>query len=147
MLLKQIIGQTILWNGAPLLFQEPDNGTPFTQNNGHLWKGRNAYYKNLPLPPLKGTTDISSSTSNSLYLPSEGLVWRITFDASLSNYSWQFITEGRFLNGYSLVSIHQRLLPSGAHIFDNTNSLFLFNATEYNIELVTNEKGIHFNCH
>ena len=135
-----IVGNTILWNGAPVSFLEPTHS--FTQDNGQLWSEGSVYYQNIPLPTLKGTRDISSSTSNTLYLPSETTVWRITFDDSLSNHSWTLVDEGPFLNGYSRVSIHKRLLPPGAYIIDNTNMLFLFNETEDDLITEYAEEGM-----
>ena len=144
-LFKSISGNKILWNGAPVSFEASKDGQSFTQGNGQLWNGRSVYYNSLPLPAMRGTSDISSSKSNTLYLPSETTVWRITFDESLSNFSWTFVNEGSFLNGYSSVSIYKRTLPAGAHIINNTNTLFLFNATEDDLTMESSEKSTYSN--
>ena len=140
----QLLGFSILWNGAPLSLQSSSNGSIFTQNNGKLWNGRNVYYYNLTLPtlPLPGTNDISTGKYNTLYLPSESTIWRVTFDKSLSNFSWEFVAHGRFLNDYSDVLIHRRLMAEGAYIVDNTNALFLFKREEDESAVSKPENGM-----
>ena len=134
----------ILWNDSPVSFQTTVNGKSFTQKNGQLWNGGNVYYTNFPFNlTMKGTKDISTSRLNTLYLPSETSVLRITFDDSNSISGWMFVVKGRFLNGYSRVFIHQRLVAAGSYIIDNTNALYLFNTTDENTILTKTEKGTY----
>ena len=125
-----MIGNQILWNGAPMLQQSFDeHALPLTKNNGQPWNGRSVGYTpelSSYLPIVEGTNDISTGRENTLFLPSETIVTRLSVDTSLSKPSWEFVAEGNFLTGYSMVSMHRRILPSGAYIFDNINTLYLF---------------------
>ena len=131
-----MIGNEILWNGAPILLQSFDeNALPLTKNNGQPWNGRSVRYTPelfLYLPIVEGTNDISTGRENTLFLPSETTVTRLSIDTSLSNLSWEFVADGNFLTGHSMVSMHQRTLPPGAYIFDNINTLYLFDGKENN---------------
>ena len=125
-----MVGNEILWNGAPTLKQSFDeNALQLTKNNGQPWNGRSVRYTpelSSYLPIVEGTNDISTGRENTLFLPSETIVTRLSLGTSLSNLSWKFVGEGNFLTGYSMVSMHQRPLPPGAYIFDNINTLYLF---------------------
>ena len=131
-----MIGNEILWNGAPMLQQSFDeHALPLTKNNGQPWNGRSVSYTpelSSYLPIVEGTNDISTGRENTLFLPSDTIVTRLSVDTSLSNLSWEFVAEGNFLTGHSMVSMHQRTLPSGAYIFDNINTLYLFDGKENN---------------
>ena len=109
----------------------PNNWPVLTQNGGQLFKGGSISYKNFPiLSHMKGTTDFSTGKSNTLFIPTESLIWKITLDSSLPDSSWEYVMEGDFLEGYSRVLVHQKLFPAGGYVIDNMNSLFLFNATK-----------------
>ena len=129
-----MIGNEILWNGAPTLKQSFDeNALPLTKNNGQPWNGRSVRYTpelSSYLPIVEGTNDISTGRENTLFLPSETIVTRLSVDTALSNLSWEFVADGNFLTGHSMVSMHQRTLPPGAYIFDNINNLYLFDGKE-----------------
>ena len=102
-----------------------------TQNGGQLLRGRSVSYKTFPAPyPLKGTTDIHTGKTNTLFVPTETLIWKVTIDGSMPDSSWELLNDENFLEGYSNARIHQRLFPAGGYIIDNSNSLFLFNATD-----------------
>ena len=132
----------ILWNDSPLSLQRSVEGKPFTQNNGQLWNGESVHFTNLPILSMKGTSDISTSRSNTLYLPSKTVVWRITFDDSHSNFAWIFAAKGNFLNGYSRVYIHKKLFEAGSYIIDNKNALYLFKPSELNTTFEHKETGL-----
>ena len=104
-----------------------------TQNGGKLFKGGTVAYKKFPFgvqPPLRGTTDVNTGKANTLFLPTETLAWKITLDSSMQDSSWQFLREGDYLGGYPKVSVYRRLFSAGGYVLDNTNSLFLFEATD-----------------
>ena len=63
-------------------------------------------------------------------MPTETLIWKVTIDGSMPDSSWELLNDENFLEGYSNARIHQRLFPAGGYIIDNSNSLFLFNATD-----------------
>ena len=44
--------------------------------------------------------------------------------------SWESLIDENFLEGYSDARMYQRVFPAGGYIIDNSNSLFLFNATD-----------------
>ena len=125
-----MIGNEILWNGDPTLQQSFDeHALPLTKNNGKPWNGRSVRYTpelSSYLPIVEGTNDISTGRENALFLPSETIVTRLSVDTTLTSHLWEFVAEGNFVTGHSMVSMHQRTLPSGAYIFDNINTLYLF---------------------
>ena len=129
-----MIGNEILWNGAPMLQQSFDeNALPLSKNNGQPWNGRSVRYTpelSSYLPIVEGTNDISTGRENTLFLPTETIVTRLSVATSLSNHLWEFVAEGNFVTGYSMVSMHQRTLPAGAYILDNINTLYLFDGKE-----------------
>ena len=129
-----MVGNEILWNGAPTLKQSFDeNVLQLTKNNGQPWNERSVRYTpelSSYLPIVEGTNDISTGRENTLFLPSETTVTRLSVDTSLSNLLWELVAEGKFLSGHSMVSMHQRTLPPGAYIFDNINTLYLFDGKE-----------------
>ena len=140
-----MIGNEILWNGAPTLKQSFDkHALPLTKNDGQPWNGRSVRYTpelSSYLPIVEGTNDISTGRENTLFLPSDTIVTRLSVDTSLSNLSWEFVAEGNFLTGHSMVLMHQRTLPPGAYIFDNINTLYLFDGKENKAISENDSKG------
>ena len=120
-----------MWNNAPVPLQNShNNGTSIiTQNGGQLLNDGNVFYIDLPKGSiLQGTTDINTGKSNSLYLPSSTLVYMVSLDATptADQSGWEYVDTGKYLNGISDVSIHQRTMPAGAYIVNNKNRLYLF---------------------
>ena len=141
-----MIGNEILWNGDPTLQQSFDeHALPLTKNNGKPWNGRSVRYTpelSSYLPIVEGTNDISTGRENALFLPSETIVTRLSVDTTLTSHLWEFVAEGNFVTGHSMVSMHQRTLPSGAYIFDNINTLYLFDGKENNAILENDSNGM-----
>ena len=123
-----------LWNGAPLPPMMRTETFPIlTQNGGKLFKGGTVSYSKFPYgvqPPLRGTTDVNTGKVNTLFLPTETWAWKITLDSSTQDSSWQFLREEDYLEGYPKVSVYRRLFSAGGYVLDNTNSLYLFEATD-----------------
>ena len=123
-----------LWNGAPLPpMMRPETFPILTQNGGKLFKGGTVSYNKFPYgvqPPLRGTTDINTGKTNTLFLPTETWAWKISLDFSMQDSSWQSLGTGDYLEGYPKVTVYRRLFSAGGYVLDNTNSLFLFEATD-----------------
>ena len=132
------IAPSILWNDIPLTLRNEGKDDRLTIGGKPWGSGDGVYYQNLPTylkskMPLYGTKDVNTGDANTLYLPTDAMVYMLRRDdwAAVDMTGWNYKSSGSYLTVYSpgSIKIYSKKMAAGTYTIDNLSAMYLFDTS------------------